>query len=313
ARTSPVADQEDSEEAEDTEPFDIEVEAPAPEPEPEEADKPDEDGAAAAATDGYVQPVDGPITSGYGYRTHPVLGSSKLHEGVDFGASCGTPVQAVKSGTVVATEFTSASGNRVKVDHGDGVVTGYYHLQDFATSVGATVEAGEVIGNVGNTGRSTGCHLHFAKMDGAGNYSDPMSILRWAPLPSSSASSPPATRPVSGWSATAACWGRDWPRAPRSPPSSGESSPRSRLGPTSNPPSPPCASPSTMPVSRWVTSPTWPPPPAPAWPPRCMSAWPPPNPWPGPSACPCTASTTWRATPPPTSSSTARCPRTASC
>ncbi|HJB08958.1 MAG TPA: M23 family metallopeptidase [Candidatus Brachybacterium merdavium] len=178
ARTSPVADQEDSEEAEDTEPFDIEVEAPAPEPEPEEADKPDEDGAAAAATDGYVQPVDGPITSGYGYRTHPVLGSSRLHEGVDFGASCGTPVQAVKSGTVVATEFTSASGNRVKVDHGDGVVTGYYHLQDFATSVGATVEAGEVIGNVGNTGRSTGCHLHFAKMDGAGNYSDPMSILR---------------------------------------------------------------------------------------------------------------------------------------
>ena len=57
-------------------------------------------------------------------------------------------------------------------------MTGYYHLQDFATSVGATVEAGEVIGNVGNTGRSTGCHLHFAKMDGAGNYSDPMSILR---------------------------------------------------------------------------------------------------------------------------------------
>lgn len=181
ARTSPAADQEEAEAgAEDAESFGIEVEAPAPEPEPEPevADEAEEDGAAPAAAGGYLQPVDGPITSGYGYRTHPVLGHSKLHEGVDFGVSCGTPVQSVQSGTVVATEFTSSSGNRVKVDHGNGVVTGYYHLQGFATSVGATVEAGEVVGYVGTTGRSTGCHLHFAKMDETGNYSDPMSILR---------------------------------------------------------------------------------------------------------------------------------------
>ena len=120
----------------------------------------------------------GPITSGYGYRTHPVLGYSKMHEGVDFGASCGTPVHSAQSGTVVAVEYNSASGKRVKVDHGNGVITGYFHLQSYGTSVGATVEAGEVIGYVGSTGRSTGCHLHFAKMDEAGNYSNPMSLLR---------------------------------------------------------------------------------------------------------------------------------------
>lgn len=109
---------------------------------------------------------------------HPVLGYYKSHDGVDFGASCGTPVSAAQSGTVVAVEYHRASGNRVKVDHGNGVVTGYYHLQGFATSVGATVSAGETIGYVGSTGRSTGCHLHFAKMDEAGNYSNPMTILR---------------------------------------------------------------------------------------------------------------------------------------
>lgn len=179
-RTSPAADQKDADQkdaaetadAEASEGAGIEVEAPEPE-------VLDEDGDALAQTDGgYLQPVNAPITSGYGYRTHPVLGSGKAHEGIDFGAACGTPVHSAQSGTVIATETTSASGNRVKVDHGNGVVTGYYHLQGFATSQGATVEAGEVIGYVGTTGRSTGCHLHFAKLDEAGNYSDPMSILR---------------------------------------------------------------------------------------------------------------------------------------
>nr|WP_245349199.1 M23 family metallopeptidase [Brachybacterium fresconis] len=109
---------------------------------------------------------------------HPVLGYFKGHDGVDFGASCGAPVKAVRSGKVVSASYQGASGNRVEVDHGNGVVTGYFHLQGFNTSVGSTVEQGETIGYVGSTGRSTGCHLHFAKMDEAGNYSNPMSILR---------------------------------------------------------------------------------------------------------------------------------------
>lgn len=154
----------------------IEVSVPEPEPEPVAVDESGQ--ALPESTGGYVRPVGGPITSGYGYRTHPVLGYSKMHDGVDFGATCGTPVHSVQSGTVIAVEYNGASGKRVKVDHGNGVVTGYYHLQSYATSVGDTVGAGEVVGYVGSTGRSTGCHLHFAKMDEGGNYSNPMSLLR---------------------------------------------------------------------------------------------------------------------------------------
>lgn len=167
-REAPASEK--AEKAEETEGTGIEVSVPEP---VEEATV-----AEPVGDSGYLRPVSGPITSGYGGRVHPVLGYFKGHNGVDFGAACGTPVAAAKSGTVIAVEYNSSSGNRVKIDHGNGVVTGYYHLQGFSTSVGATVAAGETVGYVGSTGRSTGCHLHFAKMDEAGNYSDPMSILR---------------------------------------------------------------------------------------------------------------------------------------
>ncbi|MFC0673435.1 M23 family metallopeptidase [Brachybacterium hainanense] len=133
--------------------------------------------ASPSSPGGYIKPVNAPITSDYGVRVHPVLGYVKGHEGTDFGAACGTPARAAKGGTVVAVEYNSSSGNRVKIDHGDGVTTGYYHLQGFNTTVGAVVEQGETIGYVGSTGRSTGCHLHFAKMDASGAYSDPMSLF----------------------------------------------------------------------------------------------------------------------------------------
>ena len=190
-RTAPAAAEDAAEdEAEST---GIEVSVPEPEPVVTEAAAGAEgaDGTASAegadsaegeavvgSDSGYIRPSSGPITSGYGGRIHPVLGYYKGHDGVDFGAACGAPVKAAKSGTVVAVEYHHASGNRVKIDHGNGVVTGYYHLQGFNTSVGATVAQGDTIGYVGSTGRSTGCHLHFAKMDEAGNYSDPMSLLR---------------------------------------------------------------------------------------------------------------------------------------
>lgn len=147
------------------------------------APAPVEPAAADGSTDmtvtaGVVRPVPGPITSGYGSRVHPVLGYTKMHDGVDFGAACGTPVKAAKAGTVVAVEYHPASGNRVKVDHGNGQITGYYHLQGFNVTKGQQVNAGDVVGFVGSTGRSTGCHLHFALMDEAGTYSNPMSILQ---------------------------------------------------------------------------------------------------------------------------------------
>jgi len=188
-RTAPAA-AEDAAEAEST---GIEVSVPEPEPVVTEAAAGAEGAAGTASSEGtdsaegeavvgsdsgYIRPSSGAITSGYGGRIHPVLGYYKGHDGVDFGAACGAPVKAAKSGTVVAVEYHQAAGNRVKIDHGNGVVTGYYHLQGFNTSVGATVAQGDTIGYVGSTGRSTGCHLHFAKMDEAGNYSDPMSLLR---------------------------------------------------------------------------------------------------------------------------------------
>lgn len=190
-RTAPAAAEDTAED--EIESTGIEVSVPEPEPVVTEAAAGAEgaDGTASAeGTDsaegeavvgsdsGYIRPSSGAITSGYGGRVHPVLGYYKGHDGVDFGAACGAPVKAAKSGTVVAVEYNNASGNRVKIDHGNGVVTGYYHLQGFNTSVGATVAQGDTIGYVGSTGRSTGCHLHFAKMDEAGNYSDPMSLLR---------------------------------------------------------------------------------------------------------------------------------------
>ena len=187
-RTSPAKDSDAKADAEADAEADTGIEVSAPEPEPTPAETAAAAASGSAATDsgaaaaesgfGYIRPVSGPITSGYGGRIHPVLGYFKGHDGVDFGAGCGTPVHAAKGGTVVAVEYHHASGNRVKIDHGNGVVTGYYHLQGFNTSVGSTVSQGDVIGYVGSTGRSTGCHLHFAKMDTAGNYSNPMSILR---------------------------------------------------------------------------------------------------------------------------------------
>lgn len=198
-RTAPAAAEDAAED--EVESTGIEVSVPEPEPEPVVAEaaagaegavgtassegtdsvegSDSAEGEAVVGSDsGYIRPSSGAITSGYGGRIHPVLGYYKGHDGVDFGAACGAPVKAAKSGTVVAVEYHHASGNRVKIDHGNGVVTGYYHLQGFNTSVGATVAQGDTIGYVGSTGRSTGCHLHFAKMDEAGNYSDPMSLLR---------------------------------------------------------------------------------------------------------------------------------------
>jgi murein DD-endopeptidase MepM/ murein hydrolase activator NlpD len=116
--------------------------------------------------DGALQmPVAGSVTSPFGYRTHPIWGYRSLHDGVDYGAACGTPVVAPAAGTVISKYFQSAWGNRVIIDHGlkrgVGVATISNHLSGYAVEVGDEVERGEVVGYVGNTGWSTGCHLHF--------------------------------------------------------------------------------------------------------------------------------------------------------
>ena len=111
-------------------------------------------------------------------RFHPILKYWKLHDGTDFGASCGTPLRAPYAGQVAEQYFNSGYGNRLMIDHGtvDGrfVTTGYNHASRYTVGVGDRVSKGEVIGYVGSTGYSTGCHLHLMVwLDG--NRTNPMS------------------------------------------------------------------------------------------------------------------------------------------
>lgn len=126
----------------------------------------------------YASPVSAPISSGYGPRIHPVTGEKgKMHNGIDFGVACGTPIKAAAAGVITRETTGGASGNRLDIDHGNGVSTGYFHQQQFKLHKGDSVEQGEVIGYVGTTGSSTGCHLHLAAIDSSGNYFDPMTIF----------------------------------------------------------------------------------------------------------------------------------------
>jgi len=110
-------------------------------------------------------PVSGETTSPYGMRFHPIYRRWALHDGIDFGAACGTPIRAAADGEVIATYFNFGYGNRVIIDNGlhggVGLGTAYNHLSAYATSAGQQVERGDIIGYVGTTGFSTGCHLHF--------------------------------------------------------------------------------------------------------------------------------------------------------
>jgi murein DD-endopeptidase MepM/ murein hydrolase activator NlpD len=118
------------------------------------------------ASNGFLNyPVDGPVTSPFGWRTHPIYGYRSLHDGIDFGAGCGTPIRAAASGRVMEEYFQTAWGNRIIIDHGFhrgvGLATISNHLSGYAVPTGASVKRGQIIGYVGTTGWSTGCHLHY--------------------------------------------------------------------------------------------------------------------------------------------------------
>jgi len=119
----------------------------------------------ASASHGFSYPVSAPITSAFGMRFHPVLRYWKLHDGTDFGAGCGTPIRAPYSGQVAERYYNAGYGNRLMIDHGfrsgKYVTTGYNHASRYVVHVGQHVRQGQVIGYVGNTGFSTGCHLHL--------------------------------------------------------------------------------------------------------------------------------------------------------
>ena len=126
---------------------------------------------------GYVNPVSGRISSPYGYRIHPIYGTRKMHTGIDYAASSGTPVVSVKSGTVILRKYNSSYGNYIIVDHGGGISSLYAHLSGFAVSLGQSVEQGQKIGYVGSTGASTGPHLHF-EIRVNGNHTNPANYVK---------------------------------------------------------------------------------------------------------------------------------------
>jgi murein DD-endopeptidase MepM/ murein hydrolase activator NlpD len=122
---------------------------------------------------GFIWPVEGTVTSGFGYRW------GRMHEGIDISVPEGTPIRAAADGTVILeqSEYESGGyGNYTCIDHGGGLSTCYAHQSSFAASVGARVSQGDVIGYSGNTGHSTGPHLHFeVRINGAPT--DPLGYL----------------------------------------------------------------------------------------------------------------------------------------
>lgn len=121
----------------------------------------------------WIRVSDGGVTSGFGARESECTAeycASSWHEGLDFSAGCGSPIFAASAGIVSVAGENGGFGNQVQIDHGDGIVTGYAHMQPngFAVAVGDVVAAGDVIGFEGATGNSFGCHVHFTvAIDGA--------------------------------------------------------------------------------------------------------------------------------------------------
>lgn len=142
-----------------------------------------DNGGGGGSDDNYVQgtgamswPCSGPITSPFGYRTHPIFGTTIFHAGIDIGVDYGTPIHAADSGVVVYSGWISGYGNAVIIDHGGGVSTLYGHNQSLAVSEGQSVSKGSVIAYAGSTGNSTGPHCHF-EVDVNGSPVNPVGYL----------------------------------------------------------------------------------------------------------------------------------------
>lgn len=126
----------------------------------------------------WITPVSGyHISSPFGMRKHPILGYSKMHNGVDMACTQGTPIYATRAGTVTAASYQAGgAGYYVSINHGDGFASIYMHMTHFEVSAGQSVSAGQLIGYVGSTGLSTGPHLHFG-ISYAGTYVNPLAYI----------------------------------------------------------------------------------------------------------------------------------------
>jgi murein DD-endopeptidase MepM/ murein hydrolase activator NlpD len=147
----------------------------APKPGPPSVPAPGPGPAPTTRNGRFIWPVNGSVGSGFGPRIHPIAGGSRMHTGVDIGASSGTPIKAAEDGVVVMAGPNGGYGNWTLIDHGGGLATGYGHQSSIGVSRGQRVSRGQVIGRVGSTGASTGPHLHW-EVRVNGNPVDPM---RW--------------------------------------------------------------------------------------------------------------------------------------
>ena len=117
------------------------------------------------------------ISDDYGMRTHPTLGVQLMHNGIDMAAPNGSPILAAADGTVIAASYSGTMGNYIMIDHGSDLISIYMHASGLNVSAGDEVSAGDRIGSVGSTGRSTGPHLHFGVRKN-GSYVNPWSYLK---------------------------------------------------------------------------------------------------------------------------------------
>lgn len=132
--------------------------------------------SGGGASGAYMWPCRGEITSYFGWRTHPIFGTTKYHSGMDIAVDYGTPIHATNSGTVVYSGWLGGYGNCVMIDHGSGLVSLYGHNQSLTVSEGQYVGRGTVIAYAGSTGYSTGPHCHF-EMRLHGEVTEPLNYL----------------------------------------------------------------------------------------------------------------------------------------
>ena len=115
----------------------------------------------AGGSGAMIWPLNGPITSEFGWRTHPIFGTQRYHSGLDIGGDYGLPIVAAASGTVIHSGWISGYGYTVIIDHGGGITTLYGHNESLLVGEGESVSQGQTIAMCGSTGNSTGPHCHF--------------------------------------------------------------------------------------------------------------------------------------------------------
>lgn len=130
------------------------------------------------STQKWIRPVPGRITSPFGNRTHPVTGEqAKMHYGVDLSGAKGTQIYAVADGVVSNRNTNDIGGNQLMLMHPNGYQSGYSHLSKYHVNIGDKIQQGQLIAEVGTTGRATGPHLHFSVKDPQKNFVDPMLFI----------------------------------------------------------------------------------------------------------------------------------------